>query len=398
MKKECINAVQTAIGRSLTQPEIKDIEVRIARNMRQGAQANPAAWQSLTAADRLTQAAQNAARELQAEAAKNKQRTALTILAHDRVSNLMKQYPDDPLKALDRMLAFASDGAGIFSIESATSGIRSEAMSSMLDAIDLTRGRFFGLLANREGTTAVVRELHGEDSGVPEAKVAAKQFHDVSERMRERFNRAGGDIGRLDDWSIPRSHSQVKVAKNKDAWVADHVQWANRTKYFKEDGARMSDTELHDFFEHAWQTVATGGVNKIEPGLVTGGGMRANRGSESRQIHYKDGDAYLAAQEKYGDRNLMDLMFGHIDRAARDIALVETLGPNPNNAMRFHTETAYKQIVAAKPEKMKALNKRVRHLQNLYTEVAGTREPPASARIANGFDTYRATNVAGKLG
>ncbi|MNN01272.1 hypothetical protein D3C81_1138830 [compost metagenome] len=37
-------------------------------------------------------------------------------------------------------------------------------------------------------------------------------------------------------------------------------------------------------------------------------------------------------------------------------------------------------------------------MQNLYTEVAGTREPPASAALANAFDTYRATNVAGKLG
>ena len=398
MKKECINAVQAAIGRSLTQPEIKDIEARISRNMRQGAQADPATWQTLTAADRLTQAAQNAAREIQAEAAKSKQRTALTILAHDRVSNMMKLYPDDPLKALDRMLAFASDGPGIFSIESAASGIRSEAMSSMLDAIDLTRGRFLGLMANREGTTAMVRELHGENSGVPEAKAAAKQFHDVAERLRERFNRAGGDVGRLDDWSIPRSHSQVKVAKSKDAWIADHVQWANRSKYLKEDGARMSDTELHEFFEHAWQTVATGGVNKIEPGRVTGGGMRANRGSESRQIHYKDADAFLAAQEKYGDRNLMDLMFGHIDRAARDIALVETLGPNPNNAMKYFTEMARKQSVEAKPWKMGRINKRVNRLNNLYTEVAGTREPPASAALANAFDTYRATNVAGKLG
>jgi hypothetical protein len=398
MKKQCVTAVQAAIGRVLTQPEIKDIEARIARNMRQGAQANPSAWQSLTAADRLTQAAQSAAREIQAEAAKNKQRVALTILAHDRVSNLMKQYPDDPLKALDRMLAFASDGPGIFSIESAASGIRSEAMSSMLDAIDLTQGRFFGLLANREGTTAMVRELHGEDSGMPEAKVAAKQFHDVSERLRERFNRAGGDIGRLDDWSIPRSHSQVKVAKNKDAWIADHVQWANRAKYFKEDGARMSDAELHEFFDHAWQTVATGGVNKIEPGRVTGGGMRANRGSESRQLHYKDAEAYLAAQEKYGDRNLMDLMFGHIDRAARDIALVETLGPNPNNAMKFFTETGLKDALTANPGRKSKLDRQARRLQNLYTEVAGTREPPASAALANAFDTYRATNVAGKLG
>lgn len=47
---------------------------------------------------------------------------------------------------------------------------------------------------------------------------------------------------------------------------------------------------------------------------------------------------------------------------------------------------------------MKTLGKKVRRLENLYTEVAGTREPPASARLANAFDTYRATNVAGKLG
>lgn len=397
MKTQCIQAVQNAIGRTLNQTEIKDIQSRISRNMRQLAQTDPA-WQSLTAADRLTQAAQSAARELRAEAAKSKQRVGLTILAHDRVANYIAQFPDDPLKALDRMLAFSSDGPGIFSIESATNGIRAEAMGSMVDAIDFTRGKMLGLFADAEKARALVQELHGENSGVPEARVAAKQFHDVVERMRQRFNRAGGDVGRLDDWAIPRSHSQLKVARSKDAWISDHMAWANRSKYLNEDGSRMTDVELQEFFGHAWETVSTGGVNKITPGTVTGGGMRANRGSESRQIHYRDSEAYMAAQEKYGDRGLMDLMFGHIDRAARDIALVETLGPNPNNAMRFHTETAYKQAVAAKPDKKKAFDKAIRRLENLYTEVAGTREPPTSARLANAFDTYRATNVAGKLG
>ncbi|WJR24963.1 hypothetical protein LU687_011450 [Pseudomonas asiatica] len=365
--------------------------------MRQLAQSD-ATWQSKTSADRLTEAAKAAAKELKREAAKKKQRVALTILAHDRVQNMMKQFPDDPLKALDRMLAFASDYPGIFSIESAANGIRAEAMGSMLDTIDFTQGRFLGLLADAENTAALVRELHGESSGVPEAKVAAKQFHDVAERMRQRFNRAGGDVGRLDDWSVPRSHSQMKVARNKDAWIDDHVAWANRSKYLNEDGSRMSDAELREFFTHAHETLATGGVNKLTPGVITGGGARANRGSESRQVHYKDADAYMQAQAKYGDRNLMDLMFGHIDRAARDIALVETLGPNPNFAMRYHTETAMKQMIEAKPEASSNVNKRVGRLQNLYTEVAGIREPPASAALANAFDTYRATNVAGKLG
>ncbi|MBF8733109.1 hypothetical protein IRZ59_22010 [Pseudomonas guariconensis] len=397
MKQQCIQAVQQAIGRTLNQPEIKNIEDRIKRNMRQLARTDPA-WQSKTSADRLTEAAGAAAKELQAEAGKKKQRVALTILAHDRVQNIMAQFPDDPLKALDRMLAFASDYPGVFSIESAANGIRAEAMGSMLDAIDFTRGKFMGLLADAEGSTALVRELHGEDSGVPEAKVAAKQFHDVAERLRQRFNRAGGDVGRLDDWSVPRSHSQMKVARNKDAWVADHVAWANRGKYLNEDGSPMTDAELKDFFTNAHETVATGGVNKITPGQSSGGGARANRGSESRQIHYRDADAYMQAQAKYGDRNLMDLMFSHIDRAARDIALVETLGPNPNFAMRYHAETAMQQMVKAKPDAKGKIEKRVGRLSNLYTEVAGTREPPASGALANAFDTYRATNVAGKLG
>lgn len=397
MKQECIQAVKQAIGRSLNQAEIKDIENRIKRNMRQLAQSD-ATWQSKTSADRLTEAAKAAAKELKREAAKKKQRVALTILAHDRVQNMMKQFPDDPLKALDRMLAFASDYPGIFSIESAANGIRAEAMGSMLDTIDFTRGKFLGLFADAEGTAALVREFHGQDSGVPEAKVAAKQFHDVVDRLVQRFNRAGGDIGRLDDWAVPRSHSQLKAARNKEAWIDDHVAWANRSKYLNEDGSRMSDAELKEFFTHAHETVATGGVNKITPGQFSSGGARANRGSESRQIHYKDADAYMQAQAKYGDRNLMDLMFGHIDRLARDIALVETLGPNPNFAMRYHTETAMQQMVKAKPEATGKIKKRVGRLQNLYTEVAGTREPPASAALANAFDTYRATNVAGKLG
>ena len=397
MKKQCIQAVQQAIGRALNQPEIKDIEARISRNMRTLARTDPQ-WQTKTSADRLTEAAGSAARELQAEAAKKKQRVALTILAHDRVQNVMAQFPGDPLKGLDRLLAFASDYPGIISIESASRSIRDEAMSTMVDAIDMTRGKYLGLFADEAKSRALIQELHGENSGLPEAKLGAKQFADVANRLRERFNRAGGDVGRLDDWAIPRSHSQLKVANAKDAWISDHVQWANREKYYKEDGARMSDDELKEFFGHAWETVATGGVNKLQPGQVSGSAARANRGSESRQIHYRDADAYMAAQQKYGDRSLMDLMFGHIDRASRDIALVEGLGPNPSHAIRFHSETAVKEMISARPTEKAKIDKRARKLEQLFTEVAGTREPPASMGLANAFDTYRATNVAGKLG
>lgn len=398
MRPECIQAVTQAIGRTLNQQEIQGIENRVRRNMKQLAQTDPT-WQSKSAADRLNEAATKSAKDLVGEADLKKKRVALTILAHDRIDSYMKRFPDQPLEGLDRLLAFSSDGkSGIQSIESAARAVRDDSLSRMLEVIDQTKGKFLGLFQNEAGNLALVRELHGEDSGSAVAKSAAKQFKDVAEQMRQRFNRAGGDIGMLDDWSMPRDHSQVKVAKDQAAWVADHVKWANRGKYLKEDGTPMNDAELADFLGHAWTTLATGGANKMEPGQAAGNGMRANRGSESRQIHYKDAESFIAAQKAYGERNLLELLIGHIDRASRDIALVETLGPNPNNQMRYFLDAGQKAMDTAKPKDFTKTAKQRRKIEQLYEEVAGTREPPVSAALANGFDTYRALNVASRLG
>ncbi|WP_433886954.1 hypothetical protein [Pseudomonas vranovensis] len=398
MRPECIKAVTQAIGRPLTQPEIQGIENRVRRNMKQLAQTDPA-WQSKSAADRLNEAATKSAKDLVAEADLKKKRVALTILAHDRIESYMQRFPDQPLEGLDRLLAFSSDGkSGIQSIESATRAIRDDALSGMLDVIDVTKGKFLGLFQDEAGNLALVRELHGEDSGNAAAKVAAKQFKDTAEQLRQRFNRAGGDVGFLDDWSMPRDHSQVKVARDQAQWVSDHVKWANRGKYMNEDGTPMNDQQLTEFLNHAWQTLATGGTNKLEPGNAAGNGMRANRGSESRQIHYKDAESFIAAQQAYGDRNLLELLIGHIDRAARDISLVEALGPNPNNQMRYFLDAGQKAADDARPKDATKTSTKRRKVEQLYEEVAGTREPPASAAIANGFDTYRALNVASRLG
>lgn len=210
MRPECALAVAQAMGRSLTQPELQGIEDRLRRNMRQLARTD-ADWQAKTSSERMAAAAKKAGDELIAERTLDKRRVALTIMAHDRVTNYMQRFPGNPMEALDRMLAFSADGkSGIQSVETATRAIRDESISRMLDVIDVTKGKFLGLLQDSEGNLALVRELHGEDSGRPEARQAAKAFKDVAESLRTRFNRAGGDIGFLEDWSMPRDHSQVK--------------------------------------------------------------------------------------------------------------------------------------------------------------------------------------------
>ena len=66
--------------------------------------------------------------------------------------------------------------------------------------------------------------------------------------------------------------------------------------------------------------------------------------------------------------------------------------------MRYFLDTGQKAMDMAKPNNLAKTAKQRKKIEHLFEEVAGTREPPVSAALANGFDTYRALNVASRLG
>ncbi|KAK6697196.1 hypothetical protein SNK04_014284 [Fusarium graminearum] len=328
MRSECIDAVTAAIGRKLNAAEIQGIEARISRHMRQNSVRDPQAQLARSPDQRLMEAAKEAALELVREAGKKKQRIALTILAHDRVQNHLKQFADK-FDGLDRMVAFHADGKGnALSVETRARAIEQDALRQMLDTLEATNPKFFGLIENAEGVSNVVRELHGQKTGDADAAAGAKVFHSITGSLRERFNRSGGDVGQLDDWGMPHHHSQSLVAKaGRAQWIQDTLPLLDRKRYMNEDGSRMTDVEVGEFLGHAWASIATGGINKLEPGRGgVGGGMRANRGNESRQVHFKDADAYLQYQQNYGERSLYEVLTGHISGVSRTLPLWRPLG------------------------------------------------------------------------
>jgi glycosyltransferase involved in cell wall biosynthesis len=102
----------------------------------------------------------------------------------------------------------------------------------------------------------------------------------------------------------------------------------------------MSDTEVLDALRGAWETISSDGANKTAPGSFKGNGARANRGSESREIHFADGEQYLAYLREFGRGSMYDAMIGHVRGMARDIGLVERYGPNPNSQARLQIDIA----------------------------------------------------------
>jgi hypothetical protein len=404
MRQQCVIAVQQAIGRGITVTEARNIEQRVRDGMLAVARQDPAAWQQLSQAERLQQGAAWAANELVQEAAKKKQRLALTILAHDRI----EQYARDQvargadstqLEAFSRLIASRPDGKNnTLSAESSAKGIMAGTMGRLTAAWEQIKPGLLGFLANREAQ--FVKALHGQTTGArPEIVKAAKVWTDTAEALRKRFNAAGGDVGKLDNWGMPHAWSQdLAVKRGKGQFVDDMMRWVDRSKYVHEDGRAYTDAEMQAFLGEAWVTIVTNGANKPVRSGVPGGAIKANRGSQARQIHLKDGDASLEALRTYSGRNVFEAMVGHVRRLSRDIALIETFGPNADLTAQHFLDRIQMEAAKADPAGAAKIEKQVARTANLYDFVAGNAEPPPNRRLATAAAAVRSWLTASKLG
>lgn len=403
MRDRCIAAVSQAIGRNITQAEGMNIEARILKNMRYAATRDPASWQKLTGEQRLQEAAKMAAQELVHEADLKKTRIGLTIKARDRLDTYIadaKAAGLDAFDALRRTLVFVGDGKSNFlSSESRANAIRSNAVRQMIDTFEAVDPRIWGLFENQEGVRELTKAIFGEQVSDPRVAAGAKAWHDVAEQLREQFNAAGGDIGRLENWSLPQHHSQLKVSQaGRDKWVADIFPLLDRRKYINVDGSRMSDQEVVNFLNQAFYSIATGGINKMTPGGQNGTGMMANRNAEARSLHFQNADAYLAYQQQYGEKSVWGVMTGHVSGLSKEIAALETYGPNPHLMFRALAETHLQQEAMGKPDQAMKLQEQAKDLQRLYDYVSGATSPIVNKQMASAFDTLRNWMVASRLG
>lgn len=375
--------------------------------MRLAARRDPEAWSKLSSAERFHQGAEAAAQSIIADLKLQQQRVRLQIAAHDRIENTLneafqqlpeKAPPGSMLRAVSQLLAFDAKARGMSSVETWTNAVQNEALGRLMPLWNSVKG-FAGLFENPQGVRDLIRELFGEDTGNAAAKEGAKVWIQVTNELRDRANGAGGDIGKLDEWHYPQSHSQARIARaGLEKWVEDTFPLLDRDKYLRTDGSRMSDDSVRDFLRNAYDSIITDGQNKVEPGKGRPGyGSVANRKSASRQIFFKDADSYMAYQGAYGDRNLWSVLTGHIRSISRDIALMETLGPNAEQTFRYFNDRTRLDELRQQSAGRDKINKAVAFNEALYDYVAGKRAI-VNQRVADVGQAFRNFETATKLG
>jgi hypothetical protein len=337
MKSKCIEAVSKALGRPISQTEAQGIEERIRHAMRQLGSRDPQRWQAMSLPDRQREAARFAADDLTHAAELKRLRVAQQIKAHDAnlaIFNDLTAGGERPYVAVSEIL----DRADI-----ARKGVERQYFSRMIQTLEATEPRFFGLVEDARGVRDLVLEIFGKDSGNPVAKAGAKAWLETVEAMRQRFNRGGGDIGKLRYGYLPQPHDPARIrAVPMDEWATRVLRWIDRSRYVDEAGRQLDDVAMSDVLGMMYRTLVTEGVNKIEPGEFRGRAMEAKHFSQHREIHFKGPEAYLEYMAEYGRGTVFLSMQHHVGRLARDIALVENLGPNASGTVQFLRDHARK--------------------------------------------------------
>lgn len=260
------------------------------------------------------------------------------------------------------------------------------------------------LRKNRAQLPNVVRELFGEETGDAAAKMYAETWSQTAEWLRQRFNAAGGAIGKLEDWGLPQRHDGAALrARGLETWKADiRPLLATDRMMHPLTGTPVAAGELDGILDEIWTGIVTDGWDTREPvRQAFGKGALANQRAEHRFLVFKDGDSWLKYQADYGGgSDPFAAMMGHINMMARDIAAMEVLGPNPQATIEWlkQTVTKHAQLTAAgqpssfpgtpggAPDRARRVNARI---DAVWGSIRGYLSTPVSGRMSTFFSATR---------
>ncbi len=355
---------------------------------------------------------------LKAESEHEKRKAALAIRAVNRIATDLGGWKnasgqnDVANAALDLMENFGT--AGFSSVAGRGKSILGQAHAKMEEALHhFRRGAFGGDKSrwNAAQLDNVVKEAFGEDTGDLAAKGLAKTWRETAEWLRQRFNKAGGAIGKLDDWGLPQHHDQRALKKaGRETWkeaIRPKLDLA-RMKH-PLTGGRIGAAELERTLDAVYDRIVTDGWIDRQPTMQRfGRGALANQHAEHRFLIFKSADEWLEYQRDFGGGDPFAAMMGYLNVMSRDIAAMEILGPNPDGMVEFVKQfvTREAQLKAAgkparfagKGDPLDRARGKVKRLDTIWQSIRGQLNTPVNSKAANILGGARAWLTAGMLG
>lgn len=321
--------------------------------------------------------------QLKAENARRKKLALMTKHAQERLISTIKNHPKG-VEAGIRSI-FTNDMYGkatnsnIEYRQKALKGIVESYIPELKEKLSTTK---FGFDRDKQLGREFIRAVFGDENVSDVAKRLAKEWGNAAEFMRKRFNQYGGKIGKLEGGYLPQTHDRVAIQKmGKEKWIDFIVPLLKNSE----------DLDL----SYIYDTLATGGLNKVKEGAAIGKGkMVANKSSDHRVLHFKDADSWIKYQEELGGADPLAAIDNHIQRMTTDMSLVEIMGPNPKHMFEtLKTTVAKEQAVKGK----KGFDS---YTEAIWKVVSGQvdNDLQAIGKLGTAMQTLRGVNTTTMLG
>lgn len=254
-----------------------------------------------------------------------------------------------------------------------------------------------------------IKAMYAEGKVSKEALEIYDSMNKSSKSRLQRKNRAGAYIGERDDFLVRQTHDSDLIRRaGFEEWKATFLKTIDQEKTFKglepEDVNLPESTEIRrsqeKYLEILYNEFVTGRHHYADKGTGAPAGRAgsaniAKKISASRSIHFKNGEASFEYASKFSRGNLFEQFYTGLEYDARNIALLEKMGPNPSAMHTSILETIADEATA----EGKVVDKLSTGLSEAYYKtVTGGTEIPERISLAKIGSSVRAVQGMAKLG
>lgn len=230
--------------------------------------------------------------------------------------------------------------AGASSVVGRTKAIVAITHGEIADVLrQFERNFYTGMRHQAVATRDLVYELLGHATDSKQAKAFAGAIGAQFDKLRDRFNAAGGDIGKIEGGYIPQFHEPVALMKAGFEKWRDDIRPRLAPEKMRDPltEAPMTPERLDEALRPVFDQITTEGWATRAPTTspVAGRGAVANQRQDHRFLAFKSAEDWLWYDQHYGHGDPIKAIFGHINGMARDIAAMEVLGPNPSATVEW---------------------------------------------------------------
>lgn len=361
-----------------------------------------AATQGINLGAALRSPAVNAAvaNAAQAQAARQARLARLRVIATNRINQQARSHPKGIMTGMmSHLVRDITDRAPWGNVDRRRHEVLGMLHAQWADGIERLRAKALGLRRQTDASRDVIRALYGATNVDQGIKDIAKAFSDAAEYGRKRFNASGGGIADMQDWRLPNPHHDFRRIRSvgRDQWIQSVTPMLDRTKMVDLTTRQpLSDAELRVVLDDVYETLSTDGLNDLVPGRPPQASTAtANQHSKSRVLHYKDSDSWLAYNDEFGKSDMFGTLISHFDTIAKDVALIEILGPNPDAMVRWMADTVRKDFRT----RGKAMpNVRLKTFEDSYSVLTGKINQGETGWVSNSFTGVRNLLTSAQLG